>query len=124
MKNIWKWVLLFVLVFALVFVAAVPFFMHSTLGAGFGWGMYPGRGMMSFNGPFGGMHGGFGFFGGPFMMAGRFLGPILFLGLVVLVIILAVNLFKKKQPTRACSNCGKPLQMEWMTCPHCGHKVE
>jgi uncharacterized membrane protein len=25
--------------------------------------------------------------------------------------------------TRACSNCGKPAQDDWTTCPYCGHAL-
>jgi len=27
-------------------------------------------------------------------------------------------------PTRSCSNCGKPSQEEWKTCPYCGNPLE
>jgi|GEM_PF-1236727 len=88
MNNILKYILVGGLVFALVFVVALPFFGASNswaFGCGWGrggatWGMGPG--MMGRGWGFPGMMGGFGLFGG-LMMFGMLLYPILIIGLIV-----------------------------------------
>ena len=69
-----------------------------------------------------GGYGGFGFmpFGG-FM----FLGPILFIGLIVLGVVWLVRALTPTQPVAptTCTHCGKTLQPNWKACPYCGEKV-
>jgi hypothetical protein len=125
---------------AMVFSFVAPFFFSRVglavpgvdprLGGGreFGfWGpghMFGGRGMM------GGL-------GGPFMGLRMLIGPLVVIGLIVLV----VALFTRKSPapmaanaaapapaapaplTSPCAHCGKPLETGWKACPYCGEKV-
>lgn len=66
-------------------------------------------------------------------------GGLLGLGVVVLVIVGIVALVSalvssnrpaqinppaaSTTPTRTCSNCGKPAQDDWKTCPYCGNPL-
>jgi len=53
------------------------------------------------------------------------LGPILFIGLVVLGVVWLVRALTPTQsvaPT-TCTHCGKTLQPNWKACPYCGEKV-
>lgn len=84
MKNNVKYWLVGVLVFVVSFVFAAPYFAARTLPYVGGYGMGP----MMMGGW--GMHGGFGWFGGPGMLAmGIF--PLLLLGLIVAGIVWAVR---------------------------------
>ena len=100
------------IVLTMVFSTIAPYIFPNTSG-GYGYGMGPG--MM-------GGYGGFGFmpFGG-FM----FLGPILFIGLVVLGVVWLVRALTPTQPVAptTCTHCGKTLQPNWKACPYCGEKV-
>lgn len=117
MKAVWKWLLVGLLVFALVFFSALPFFV------GWGWGPY---GMMG-PGMMGGvpMMGGFGFFGF-LMMLGMWLVP---LALIVAVVASIVALARGLGGTPAasgshpCPHCGKFVQAGWVACPYCGGKL-
>ncbi len=111
MKNIWKWILLFLGIFLLVLVIATPLFMRFNLG----WlPMMGGLGLP--------MHRGLGFFGGWIMLL-KMVVPLAILGLAIFGV---VTLFRKPKDTattlEACSSCGKPLQVEWSNCPYCGKK--
>lgn len=66
-------------------------------------------------------------------------GGLLGLGVIVLVIVGIVALVnalvrgnrpiqtnppaQMTTPTRTCSNCGKPAQDDWKTCPYCGNPL-
>ena len=66
-------------------------------------------------------------------------GGLLGLGVLVLVIVGIVALVnalvrgnrpiqttqpaQMTAPTRTCSNCGKPAQEDWKTCPYCGNPL-
>jgi hypothetical protein len=70
---------------------------------------------------------------------GMLFGGLLGLGLFVLVIVgivaLINGLFRNNRPaqmppqaqtpipSRTCSNCGKPAQEDWKTCPYCGNPL-
>lgn len=60
---------------------------------------------------------------------GMLLGPLLFIGLIVLGVVWLVRSVgtpSAPQPPAAsifCIHCGKPLQAGWKACPHCGEKV-
>ena len=63
---------------------------------------------------------GFGFGWFPF---GGLFGLLILAGLAVLVVAALVGTSKPQAARRACSNCGKPLEPEWVNCPYCGQKV-
>jgi hypothetical protein len=104
MNNTLKYILVGVLVFALVFFVALPFFGANATpwatgcgwnSGGAAWGMGPG--MMGGWG-FPGIMGGFGSFGG-LMMLGMFLYPLLILGLVTAGVYWLVKIaMKQNQP--------------------------
>jgi hypothetical protein len=50
--------------------------------------------------------------------------PLLLIGLAVYAIS-GNNPGNVLKPigSRACSNCGKPAQADWKTCPHCGQTL-
>lgn len=126
MHSFWKYLLIGLLVFGLVFVVAFPFFIRGFGGySGYGM-MYPG-GMMGGWG-FGPMMGSFGIFGG-LMMLLAFLLP---LGLISLIVFGVISLLRRPAttitppayvPTHACPSCGKPAQADWKTCPYCGQNL-
>jgi hypothetical protein len=143
MSRVLQWLIgiCFVLVTAaIVFSRVAPFFMArvglavSGMGPRFGFGfggpgqMFGGRGMM----------GGFGL---PFMGLGMLIGPLIIIGLIVLI----VALFTRRSPapvasapmpaasmpapvppapaTTPCAHCGQPLEPGWKACPYCGEKI-
>ena len=103
------------IVIAMVFSSIAPYMFPNTT-----YGMM-GNGMMGGSGG-GMMGGGFGFmpFGG-FM----FLGPILFIGVIVLGVMWLVRALTPTQPVAltTCTHCGKTIQPNWKACPYCGEKV-
>jgi len=119
MKNVWKWILLFVGVFLAGFIIALPFFGWF----GMGWGRMP---MMGSRLGYG-LHlmGGFPLLGfaGAFLV--RCLVPLAIIALLVVGIVVLVRRSNKVTPktTRTCANCGKPLQEDWTHCPYCGADV-
>ena len=123
MNKVWKWVLLFLGVFLVAFLVALP--LLSLGGFGYGYGWMPMMGLRSGGcGLWGsGFGSGFGLFGGALMMLGMFLIP---LALVALIVFGVVSLTRKNQPeitsSRPCANCGKPVQTGWVACPSCGEK--
>ena len=75
----------------------------------------------------------------PFRGLGVIFGGLLGLGFFVLVIVGIVALInalfrgnrpaqmtsqtQTPAPSRTCSNCGKPAQEDWKTCPYCGNPL-
>ena len=120
MKNVWKYLLVGLLVFVLVFAIALPFL-------GGGWGPYQmGPGMMGpgmmrgYNG-----FGGFSLFGG-LTMLGMILVPLLLIGAViagVMMLIRGTGGSATLAGARQCPHCGKYVQADWMACPYCGQKI-
>jgi hypothetical protein len=144
MSRVLQWLIgiCFILVTAaIVFSLVAPFFLSRVglaiagtapqLGRGFGFGpghMFGGRMMM----------GGFRL---PFMGLGMLIGPLIIIGLIILV----VALFTRRSPapaaaaaipaapmpapspvapaTTPCTHCGQPLEAGWKACPYCGEKV-
>jgi hypothetical protein len=85
-----------------------------------GWSSGYGRDMIGGGHMFGGgMMGGFGM---PFFGFGMFLWPLLIIGLIVFGVSWLAR-SNAPQPQAACSHCGKPLQLGWKACPHCGEKL-
>ena len=120
MNNVWKYLLVGLGIFLLVFLVGLLFF------TGGGWGQYRmGPGMMGpwMMGP--GMMGSYGVFGW-LMMLGMFLLPILLIGAIIAGVVLLVRSMgnpatsPRSQP---CPNCGKFVQVAWMACPYCGQKL-
>ena len=117
MKDVWKWLLVGLLVFGLVFIGALPFF-------GGGWGPY---GMM---GP--GMMGGYNMMGGFGFLAMLFV-PLLFIGALVVGVVALIRGLGGVAPvgpvaggqpgSRPCPHCGKFVQSDWKACPYCGEKL-
>ena len=75
---------------------------------------------------YGGMMGGLGFMN-PFGFLGMALMWLLPIGVLVLLVYGAVSLFNGSNRSgngpraeRNCTNCGKPAQADWITCPYCG----
>ncbi len=100
------------IVIALILLLLVPMFFMG------GFGMMGGMGMM----------GGYGYYQ-PFGWIGMLLGwiiPLIILALLIAgVVILVTSLTRRGQiPTGAtsgfCTNCGKPVQSDWLNCPYCG----
>ena len=110
MKDIWKYLLVGLAIFLLVFLIGL-FFIFSG-----GWGQYGmGPWMM-------GNYGGFGWL----MMLGMILLPLLVIGVIVAGIVwLARSMGGLATPLRSqpCPNCGKFVQVGWMACPYCGQKL-
>lgn len=116
-----------------------------------GFGVAAGRGAQQFgNGRlfgFGGpghmfLFGGRGMMGGfrmPFFGLGMLIGPLVIIGLVLLVVLLltrrspapAAQVVTPAAPaavapaptTTPCAHCGQPLEAGWKACPYCGEKV-
>ncbi len=43
----------------------------------------------------------------------------------ILALVLYIIVISSKPTLRAyCPKCGKPIQMEWKACPHCGQKLK
>lgn len=116
MRNLWKWILGVLAVALVTFLFSVLFFSGIGRG-GFGYGGY---GMMVRGMP---MMWGWGMFGG-LMMLGMLLIPV---GVVALPVADGVALVRGTNTPKAaalsnspCSNCGRPTQSDWTTCPYCG----
>ncbi len=131
MRNLWKYLLIGLLALGLVAIVAVPFLIRGYGGYGLIPAFTPGAGMgPGMMGRFGHFPilGGFGVFGMVMMLLG-FLVPV---GLIVLAAFGVVALFRRPgapvppppaAPSRTCSNCGRPAQADWTTCPYCGQKL-
>jgi hypothetical protein len=122
MKSTFGWIL--AIVFGLILLLVLPglWMMGRFWTGGYG-GMMGGPGMM---GGYGYMH--------PFGWDGMLLGWLIPVGVIVLLVVGAValvnSLNRSRNPTqplavplRTCSNCGKPAQADWNTCPYCGQKL-
>jgi hypothetical protein len=126
------------LVAAVIFGIVAPFFLPrvavSAAGIAPGMGRWHGFGSGGvgpmFHRP--GMMG----FGFPFLGGAMILGPLVIVGLVVVVAAILLN--GRRQPvqvpppaepaapasaTTPCAHCGQPLQAGWKACPYCGEKV-
>ena len=151
MNGFWKWFLIVLGVLILFGLIVSPFIMHSFVNPG-GYPMMQ-RGNLddgpNFRGDFDDnpyLRGGFGrmpmhrgfmpFGGGLFMiplMGFLCLFPLGILGLAIYGIVALVNRPKStpvvvtpavvEPVTEPCAKCGKSLQAEWTTCPHCGQRV-
>ena len=119
-KILWIVAILLIVVLAL----GLPLLYRFT---GFGW--Y--GGMMGRGGTWGG-HMGYFFPLGYLWMGLMMLTPVALLVLLVLGGVALVNsLTRTSQPAppmavtsgRTCSNCGKPAQADWNTCPYCGNAL-
>ncbi len=140
MSRALQWVIAIcavLLVAAVIFGIVAPFFLPRLAagvvsvapgmgrGHGFGFGvgpMFHRPGMMGF---------GFPFLGGAFI-----LGPLVVIGLVIVVAALWLGGRRRPaqmeppaapvapvSPTTPCAHCGQPLQAGWKACPYCGEKV-
>jgi zinc-ribbon domain len=138
MSKVLKWILYVVLgLIALAIIAGIVFAIFGGLGHGY-YMMRPGLRMMQ---PY---RDGFGYY----RPMGGIFGGLLGLGIFVLIIIgivALVNVIMRGNrpaqvtqsvqptqpapaaemavPTRTCSNCGKPAQDDWTTCPYCGNPL-
>ena len=151
MNGFWKWFLIILGVLILLGLIVSPFIMHAFVNSG-GYPMMQ-RGNLDggpyFRGDFDDnpyLHGGFGrtpmhrgfmpFGGGLFMiplMGFLCLFPLGILGLAIYGIVALVNRPKStpvvvtpavvEPVTEPCVKCGKSLQADWITCPHCGQRV-
>ena len=116
MKSVWKWILLGIGVFVVVFLIALPLWlgvpMMSARGA-YGFGMMRG-GMMGWG------LGGFGWIG----MLLRLAIPVLVIGGVIALVYYLAKRPSAPAPaaTVPCEFCGKPLDPGWVACPYCGKK--
>lgn len=121
MKSKIGWILGIILVLVLVLVLPALFMMGRFWSGGYG----------NMMGGYGGMMGGFGHMGifGFFGMALMWLIPLGLLVLVVVGVVALVNGLTRSGntaaslPARNCSNCGKPAQSGWTTCPYCGTPI-
>jgi hypothetical protein len=120
MKTVWKWALIGIGVFLLVFLLATPFFTGicgragSMMAGGWsGWTMMGGGYPMM----------GFGFL----MMVAVVLGPLLLIALVAVAVLALQRNTRSNCETPTipvtCPHCGKTVQKEWVACPHCGQKL-
>ncbi len=122
MKSTLGWILagLLALVLALVLIPGIFIFSR-----GYG-GMMDGYGMMGR---------GFGFIS-PMGWLGMGLFTLIPIGFLVLLVLGGVwvvsSLAKSGRATptgtpavasKACSSCGKPVQLDWKTCPYCGNSL-
>src|SRR5574341_1119640 len=128
MKSTVLWIIAIVLI--VVLVLALPVLFRFT---GLGWS----GGMMGRGGMMGG-HFGYFFPLGFLWMGLMLLSPLALLVLIVLGgVALVSSLTRANKPApapatpvtpavtsgRTCSNCGKPAQADWNTCPYCGNPL-
>jgi hypothetical protein len=85
------------------------------------------------------MFGGRGMMGGlrmPFLGFGMLIGPLVVIGLIVLLVVLltrrspapvaapaAPAAVAPAPATSPCAHCGQPLEAGWKACPYCGEKI-
>ncbi len=135
MGRIWKYILVGLLVFGLVFVVALTFFSRGIGGYNGNGVSYPGWMMGGWgNGPmmgswsYGPMMGGFGIFGWVMML----LGFLLLAGVIALIVFgvaalvrhpVATTVMPAQAQVQACPSCGKPVQADWKNCPYCGQNL-
>lgn len=134
MRTIWKVLLAMIgvlLVLAVVVVPVLGMWLGRRGFAGY-WGMPMMGGIPGFH-MFGGVFPFYGMFGGLMML----LFTLIPIGLFVLLVIGLVALLRRPAipaggppvppappaTTRTCSNCGRPAQADWNTCPYCGQKL-
>jgi ribosomal protein L32 len=116
MKNTWKWLLVFGVVFIVVLILALLIFS----GSRFGWmPMMGNRGYLTNNG--------FSMIGGFMMMIAFLFIPVVLIGLAVFGVVALMHRSGNTLPQpqmSACANCGKPIQAGWKVCPHCGKTIK
>ena len=113
MKNIWKWVLIFIGVFLVTLFIALPILGRVILGTSLRFGGFPMMPHHSAWHTFGESHSfGFSMFGGLWML-GRFLFPLLLISLVVLGVLALV---RKPGSAEAVTTASIP-------CPNCGKQI-
>jgi len=120
MRSKTGWIIVVVIGLVLLFVFPGIFMMGRTWTGGYG-------GMMG-----SGLMGGYGFWNplGLIGMAMMWLVPLGLLVLLVLGVVALVNgLTGSRHPATPtaglnCSNCGKPTESNWMTCPYCGKSLK
>jgi hypothetical protein len=114
MKNAWKWLIVFGVVFIVTLIVALLFF------SGSGFGRIP---MMGFRGY--STINGFNMTGGFWMMF-MLIIPITLVGLAIFGVVALLqrsgNSFTQTK-MHACAHCGKPVQSDWKACPYCGKKI-
>jgi hypothetical protein len=120
MKSIWKWILLGLGTFLVVFLIAFPL-----LG---GWSVFPARTVNGYGLMHAGMMG-WGGFGGFGLLIGAAAPILLIAGVAALVYFLIKGPEKPQAvppalPTTPCAYCGKPLDPGWVACPYCGKKTK
>jgi hypothetical protein len=130
MKNFWKYLLLFLGVFLVVFCVALPLFGLGFMrmgGYNFNLGDFGRMPMMN-----GFSRGGFGLLGVVFTLF-RIAIPLVLLALAVVGV---VALVRRRSPaasaaaapvmveTETCPNCGRAVEKGWSHCPYCGQNLE
>jgi hypothetical protein len=127
MGRIWKYVLVGLLIFGLVFVVALSFFSRGIGGYNSNGISYPG--WMMGGGGYGPMMGGWGY--SPFGWIGMIFMWLIPVTLVVVVVFGIIWLVRATagvggsnlSATRTCPNCGRAAQADWRTCPYCGQAL-
>ena len=132
MRNIWKYLLVGLVVLGILALVGLPFLARG-LGFNRGYGMTPALAPGASVGNWGyyPMMGGFGILGGLMML----LFMIFPVALVVLAVAGVFSLLRRPDTNvtppapsapaaaRTCPACGKPAQADWATCPYCGQKL-
>jgi len=117
MKTVWKWIFGILAVIVAASLVLLPLVGRMW----FGWMPMMGYGVRPMH-----PYWGWSSFAG-WMMAGRFLIPLIVIGLFIwggVALIRSAGAKPAPPPqTTACTHCGQPLQVGWVACPYCGEKV-
>ena len=115
MKNGWKWLIIFGVVFVVTLIIALLFFSE------LGFRRIP---MMSFRGY--STVNGFPMTGG-FWMIFILIVPMTLIGLAIFAALALLqrtgNSFSQTQ-MHPCAHCGKLVRSDWKVCPYCGKKIK